>query len=195
MAECYSVNIRVDPLVKRWMDRSFKIDHGRYWLGDSFYYGLVSAMLCQSGRVGTPTVIPDKYDRFVPVRVCVTEFDFYHYGWEVSITQELRFSRLVRSMLVDECLRSVAIMRARYDMPLSQAINFYTVYYRLDDDDIKFDTLRKTYQRKYQDIEKEYRNLDMAAMTDFGFKDYTPTHKDLRLHDRRGDPSQMTLDF
>lgn len=194
--ECYSVDMRVDPLVKRWMDRNFKTDHGRYRFGDSCYYGLVSAVLCQSPRVGSPAVVPDKYARFVPVKVCITEYDFYHYGWEVSITQELRFSRLVRNILIDECLRSAAMLRARYDIPLSQAINSFTVWYGLTDDDVNPDTLRKTYQRKYKSVEEDYRAFDRAAVTDFGRLDADPPQRHLRLHkSRHRDPRQLNLSF
>ncbi len=194
--ECYSVDMRVDPLVKRWMDRNFKTDHGRYRFGDSCYYGLVSAVLCQSPRVGNPAVVPDKYARFVPVKVCITEYDFYHYGWEVSITQELRFSRLVRNILIDECLRSAAMLRARYDIPLSQAINSFTVWYGLTDDDVNPDTLRKTYQRKYKSVEEDYRAFDRAAVTDFGRLDADPPQRHLRLHkSRHRNPHQLNLSF
>lgn len=194
--ECYSVDMRVDPLVKRWMDRNFKTGHGRYRFGDSCYYGLVSAVLCQSPRVGNPAVVPDKYARFVPVKVCITEYDFYHYGWEVSITQELRFSRLVRNILIDECLRSAAMLRARYDIPLSQAINSFIVWYGLTDDDVNPDTLRKTYQRKYKSVEEDYRAFDRAAVTDFGRLDADPPQRHLRLHkSRHRDPHQLNLSF
>ena len=188
--------MRVDPLVKRWMDRNFKTDHGRYRFGDSCYYGLVSAVLCQSPRVGNPAVVPSKYARFVPVKVCITEYDFYHYGWEVSITQELRFSRLVRNILIDECLRSAAMLRARYDIPLSQAINSFTVWYGLTDDDVNPDTLRKTYQRKYKSVEEDYRAFDRAAVTDFGRLDADPPQRHLRLHkSRHRDSRQLNLSF
>lgn len=191
--ECYSVNMRVDSLVKRWLDKNCKVVHGRYWFGDSCYYGLVSAMLCQSAKVGRPAVVPVKYAGFVPVSICITEFDFYHYGWEVSVTQELRFSRLVRNLVIDECLRSAAMLRARYDIPLSQAINSFTVWYGLTDDDVNPDTLRKTYQRKYKSVEEDYRAFDRAAVTDFGTRQTVPAPRKLRLRPAHPNPKQMEL--
>lgn len=191
----FTIDIRVDPFVKKWMDARFKCVRGVYQLGDSCYYGLVSAMLCQSQRVGSPTVVPDKYASFRNIKVGITEYDFYHYGWEVSVAQELRFSRLVRSIAVDECLRSVAILRARYEIPVSQAINSYCIYYNLEEEDIKFETLRKIYRRKYQHVEEDYRKLDIAAVTDFGARpSAVPVHKTLCLHHRHAvDPSQLSL--
>lgn len=191
--ECYSINMKVDPLVKRWLDRNFKTVGGCYTMGGSCYYAWISALLYRSRHVGDPAAVPAKYSRFVPVRVCVSEFDFFHYGWEVSVSQELRFSQMVRNMLVDECLRSVAILRARYDMALSQAINTYVVYYGLDDKDVNVETLRKTYNRKYRSVEDEYRNIDRMAVTDFGVTDSTPAARSLRLHPRNSDPNQLEL--
>ncbi len=195
MAECYSIYLKMDPLVYRWLEARFKSSRGVFHLGDSWYYGLVSALLYQSPRVGAPAVVPAKYDRFVPARVCITEYDFYHYGWEVSVTQELRFSRLMRNIIIDECLRNAAILRARYDMPLSRAIGFYTVYYGLEEEDVKFETLRKTYRRHYRGVEDEYRALDRAAVTDFGaLEDAAPPPKTLRIRKPRpSDPAQLTL--
>lgn len=191
----YTLDIKVDPLVAGWMERSFKKVRGVYRMGDSCYYGLVSAMLCQS-HVRMPSAIPDKYTSFVPVKVAISEFDFYHYGWQVSPLQELRFSRIIRNILIDTCLRSVAILRARYSLPVSQAIDFYTVYYGMEEEQVKFETLRKIYQRKYMPLEAEYRDLDRAAVTGFGSKGAVPDNKALHLRKHRnGNPSQLTLPF
>ena len=193
MPKNYNVSLKVDPLVKRWMDNRFKFRRGIYFLGNSCYYGLVSALLYQS-QVKGPKRLPDKYSNFVPVRIGISEYDFYHYGWEVSPMQEIRFSRLVRNIVIDECLRSVALLRASFSVPLSQAINAYTIYYNIADEDIHYETLRKIYQRKYRRIEEEYRAFNQAAVTDFGTRDEQPPKRILRLHRRRAEaPNQMEL--
>jgi len=193
MPSLYTLDINVDPLVAGWMERSFKKVRGVYRMGDSCYYGLVSAMLYQS-HVKTPSRMPDKYAAFVPVKIAITEFDFYHYGWEVSPLQEIRFSRLIRNILIDTCLRNVAILRARYGLHLTQAIGFYTIYFGLEEEHVKFETLRKIYRRKYQPMEAEYRNLDRAAVTDFGTVEAAMEHKALRLHRSvNPDPGQLEL--
>lgn len=193
MSENYNVSLKVDPLVKRWMDNRFKLRRGIYFMDNSCYYGLVSALLYQS-HVKGPKRLPDKYDNFVPVRIAISEYDFYHYGWEVSPMQEIRFSRLVRNIVIDECLRSVALLRASFSIPLSQAIRAYTVYFDIADEDIHYETLRKIYQRKYKRIEDEYRAFNKAAVTDFGTRDEQPPKRILRLHSRRAeDANQMAL--
>lgn len=191
----YNIDIHVDPLVRKWFDSRFKRHRGVYQLGDSCWYGLVSAMLYQSKRVtgGGDPALPDKYSRFVQVKIGITEYDFYHYGWEVSPIQELRFSRMIRTIVVDECLRSAAIMRARYDIPLSQAINTYTVYYDWTEEDIHFETLRKIYRRHYRDIEYEYRELDQAAVTDFGVTEADIPRRSLRLRTPKEPEGQLRL--
>lgn len=192
MPSVYTLDIRVDPLVAGWMERSFKKVRGVYRMGDSCYYGLVSAMLYQS-HVRTPSVIPEKYASFVHVKIAITEFDFYHYGWEVSILQELRFSRIIRHLLIDSCLRNVAIIRSRYNIPLSQAISRYMVYYGIEEEQVRFETLRKIYRRKYLAIEEEYRDLDRAAVTDFGLNNDMPAPKKLKIRMRQSNPLQTEL--
>lgn len=189
----YTIELKVDPLVAGWMERSFKKKRGVFRIGDSCWYGLVSSMLCQS-HVKTPSVMPEKYASFVPVKVAVSEYDFYHYGWEVSPLQEVRFSRLVRNFIIDECLRNVAILRARYDMPISQAITYYSIFFGMEEEQVKFETLRKIYRRKYQNVEEEYRKLDAAAISDFGTIDRKPARKELRIrHLGKNDPNQILL--
>ncbi len=191
MSECYSISMKVDPLVKKWLDNHFKSGRGGYWFGDSCYYGLVSSLLTQSHRVGAPSVVPGKYSMFVTVRICITEYDFYHYGWNVSVMQELRFSRLIRNLIEDELLRSVAILRARYNISISNAIDFYTMHYNLDECDVKFDTLRKKYRRNYTKVEEEYRTLDRIALDERGKR--TDDKKTLRIKKSRTNPSQLKL--
>lgn len=189
----YTIDLRVDPLVAGWIDRNFNKVRGCYRMGDSFWYGLVSSLLYQS-HVKKPTVLPEKYSGFVPIKLAVTEYDFYHYGWEVSPMQELRFSRLIRSFIIDECLRNVAIMRARYDIPLSQAITDCTVFFNLEEEHLKYETLRKIYQRKYQEVESRYRDLDIASVSEFGANDRIPDKRSLRLRGRAaGNPRQLEL--
>jgi len=164
----YNVDMKVDPLVVKWMDARFEKRRGIYRMGASPWYGLVSMALCQSARSERMRVPPDKYNSFVPVKVSITEYDFYHYGWEVSPTQEIRLSRMIRSLVEDELLRNAAIIRARYNLPLSQAIGSMMVFYNLSEEDVRFETMRKTYRRHYAGLETEYAALDSAAVTDFG---------------------------
>lgn len=193
MKLCYNVDINVDPLVVKWLDARFRKPNGIYEMKDSCWYGLVSMALCQSAKAKRESVLPEKYRRFSPVKIRITEYDFYHYGWEVNATQEIRLSRLLKRVIEDEILRNAAIMRARYDMPLSQAINAITVFYNLTEDDVKFETLRKTYRRNYTGMEEEYRALDCAALTDFGKDERTDAAKQLRLRQKAGNPGQLDM--
>lgn len=193
MKLCYNVDINVDPLVVKWLDARFKKPNGIYEMKDSCWYGLVSMALCQSSKAGRGSVLPDKYDRFKPVKIRITEYDFYHYGWTVNATQEIRLSRLLKKVIEDELLRNAAIIRARYTMPLSQALNAITVFYNLSEEDVKFETLRKTYRRNYTGMEEEYRALDRAAVTDFGKDDIEESTKHLRVRQKASDPCQMDM--
>ncbi len=191
----YTVDLRVDPLVASWLEHRFPRNRGVYILGKSPWMMAVSAMLQQS-HVGRSQTVPDRYDSFVPVKVSVSEYDFYHYGWEVSPMQEVRFSRLVRNFVTDECLRSAAMLRARYNVTLTAAINTYLLYYGIDEEHIRFETLRKIYRRHYRKVEDEYRALDRAAVTDFGTEPAAMQRKILNLHSPKNpDPNQPELPF
>ncbi len=185
----YNVDMKVDPLVVKWMDARFRKERGIYRLQESRWYTLVSMALCQSARAERMSLPPDKYAGFVPVKIGITEYDFYHYGWEVNMTQEIRMSRLLRDIICDEILRNAAIMRARYAMSLSRSIGNIMVFYNLDEEDVRFETLRKRYRREYTGLEEEYRALDRAALSDFtGDETAVPPPRRLKLKasDTRG---------
>lgn len=171
MERRYNADMKVDPIVVKWMDARFRKRRGIYDLSESCWYTLVSMALCQSSRAERTKVTPDKYAGFVPVKVGITEYDFYHYGWKVNMTQEIRLSRMIRNIICDEILRNAAIMRARYSISLSRAINTFIVFYNLTEGDVRFETLRKRYRREYMRLEEEYRNIDRAAVTDFGARE------------------------
>lgn len=191
----YNVDMKVDPLVVKWMDAHFDKRRGIYRASTSPWYVLVSMALCQSSRSERMRTPPDKYNSFVPVKVSITEYDFYHYGWEVSPTQEIRMSRMVRGMVEDELLRNAAMMRARYNLPLSQTIGSMMVFYNLTEEDVHFETLRKTYRRKYAKREEKYRELDSAAVTDFGAypQRMEQPQRRLRLRVREEPANQLNL--
>lgn len=190
----YNVDMRVDPLVVKWMDARFRQRRGVYDLGQSCWYTLVSMALCQSSRTERMKAPPEKYAGFVPVKVGITEYDFYHYGWEVNMTQEIRLSRMVRNIICDEILRNAAIMRARYGISLSRAIKTFMVFYNVTEDDVRFETLRKRYRREYMRLEDEYRSIDRAAVTDFGMeKTWEERRKRLKLKAARHAEGQLDL--
>lgn len=190
----YNIEIRVDPLVKRWIQNRFTCSKGIYFLGKSLYYSIVSAMLYQS-HIATPSQLPKKYSHYETIRLAITEFDFYHYGWSVSPMQEVRFSRLIRNLIIDECLRRAAILRASFNISLAQAINSYFVYHKLSEQDIKYDTLRKIYNRKYIEIEQDYLNFNKLALSNFGYNDKVFEKKTIPTAKRRKtiDNNQLNL--
>ena len=190
----YNVDIKVDPLVVKWMDARFEKRRGVYHMGNSPWYGLVSMALCQSARAERMRITPEKYNLFVQVKVGITEYDFYHYGWEINATQEIRLSRMIRSLVEDELLRNAAIIRARWRISLSHAIGSMMVFYNLSEDDVRFETMRKKYQRHYAGLEAEYAALDSAAVTDFGTRP-NPDGRSRRLRMKPQEPPEGQLDL
>lgn len=179
MPQLFNISLKVDPLVKKWLDKNFKSERGIYQFGNSCYYYAVSALLYQS-HVKSVGYLPEKYNRFIAVKIAISEYDFYHYGWEVSELQELRFSRLLKKLILNECLTQVALLRANYNVSLTTALNTYIIQYNISEEDIKYETLRKIYNRKYRQKEAEYEKYNLNAISDFGTKDCTIKKKKLK---------------
>lgn len=166
----YKIDIRVHPLVWRYIDNNFQTIRGAYDITSSSYYPIVSSMLCQS-NVRLPSKVRPTFEAFRPISVYITEYDFYHYGFSVCELQQLRFSKLMRSLVIDSICRRIAMLRAAYDVPLTRAVCLMIDANLFEDNELKTDTLRKIYQRHYKETEKEYAEQFSDCVTEYGTND------------------------
>ena len=131
---------------------------GAFDVSRTRFYPLVTSMLVHSA-VSTPSHVRGSTALFVPVNILVTEFDFYHYGYTPSMMQQVKFSRLVKQMIIDDCCRRIAMAHAAYGCAVQQAIDQVILSNNFTRDELNPETLRKIYQRKYKDLEDEYREF------------------------------------
>lgn len=169
-AKLYRITIKVHPAVWRYIDNNYPVKMGAYDLSRSVYYYLVTAMLYQS-RVRMPSQLCRKYGEYRPVTVMITEFDFYHYGFQSSELQQCRLSRNILHLIVDDACRRIAQARVVFGVPVTTAIDHYLIDNGYEEGELDAEYLRSVYKRKYRGYEQELETWFRNAVTDWGYND------------------------
>lgn len=164
----FRIQIRVHPMVYRWIENNFEELDGGYDLTKSPLYFAVTGMLQQS-NVKCPSMVSKKLDIFKSVNIYISEYDFYHYGFQVSELQMCRFSKFVQMYIIDQACHRVMMAKVFGGIQRSTAIRSVLDENLMDDSELSYECLRKTYFRKY--IEKERALLNrISESTDIEIK-------------------------
>lgn len=174
----YRVQLKVHPMVWRYIDNNFRKENGAYDVTQSMYYPLVLSSICRS-NVRVPSRVSVFYDEYRDIMLLITEYDFYHYGYDISPLQQVRYSRILRNIILDLMCRRIVMMRAVFDIPLTRAIGLVLDANLMEPEELKPATLRKIYQRRYMALERETEEFFRECVTDFGFNDKTFEKKSL----------------
>lgn len=174
----YRIYLKVDPMVRRFIENNFKEQHGAYDSTGTVYHSLVVAMLSHSD-MKAKSLVSRKYDGFVPVTLLISEFDFYHYGYVCSELQQVWFSRSVRKMIIDDICRKAALAKVLLGQPVTKTIEHYIIDMCFDDTDVNAETIRKFYNRKYKDYESRLLEFYRDLVSDFGANDIDIEKKSL----------------
>lgn len=174
----YRVQLKVHHMVWRYIDNNFRKKNGAYDVTQSMYYPLVLSSICRS-NVRVPSKVYDCYDGYRDIMLLISEYDFYHYGYDISPLQQVRYSRILRNIILDLMCRRIVMMRAAFDIPLTRAIGLVLDANLMEPDELKPATLRKIYQRRYMALERETEDFFRDCVTDFGFNEKTFEKKSL----------------
>lgn len=166
----YRVSINVHPAVKRYLSNMFSEIDGAYDVKKSIYYYMVTAMLMQSG-MKIPSKVSKKYCDYVPVVILVTEYDFYHYGYQCSELQQVRFNRTMLHLITDDACRKIALARVLLGQPVTKCIEHYLIENLYEDNEMSRESLRTIYRRKYVKYERELSEYYSNLLTDFESED------------------------
>ncbi len=163
----YNVEIRVHPTVFRYIDNNFPKERGIYDLSKTPWHNYISSMLGRSG-VKMPSRVSKRYAHFKPVKLLITEFDFNHYGFQISEAQQSLLSRMLQLHIMEEACREVAMLHLLHHIPRRKAVRHYIDANLYEDDELKVDSLLTYYKRKWVPRENELREYWADIMEENG---------------------------
>ncbi|MDD4847614.1 MAG: hypothetical protein PHR53_02470 [Bacteroidales bacterium] len=150
----YRILIRLHPAVVRWLENNFTKENDAFDLTKSDKYYLISGAL-QRFKVTMPSKVSKRYQRLTPVYIRLTEFDFYHYGWEMAPLHQVRLSdHLYREILNNGC-QKIMLAYVVAGIPRDAAIREFLSENFFSPDELNFSGIRKYYQRKFADKESD----------------------------------------
>lgn len=152
--ELYKIQIKVHPVVYRFLVNHYPAIDGVYNLIKSPYYCIISSMLCRSCNK-LPSLVYKSFEKYVPIETYITSFDFYHYGWQMSEMQQCLLSRSMLQLILQQACHEIAVAHVIAGVPRRKAICHYIDDNLYEDNEISYSYLRKYYQRKYMANEAE----------------------------------------
>ena len=88
----------------------------------------------------------DRFPYEYKITVSISEFEFYHYGFEITKTNMIRFSKFVEYEIKEQSRLYGAIFKS-FGMTYTKGIRIFQKTSGLSEEDFNFETARKDMQR------------------------------------------------
>lgn len=144
----YTVAVRVKPYVKKFLEHKFGnpvcfpadgISHGAH------YYNMLQRMLVKpstrydNDRSGI-NYAENNY--LVEMRVQVSAYLFYSYGWEITVTDQMAFNSFVEG-IIKELLCYCIMLSGNYESKIISGIKNFREITGISEDDFQHDTIKQ----------------------------------------------------
>ena len=160
----YSIKLTVHPAVAKWIDSNFPNIDNVYELRDTSHYIIFQSALFRK-NIKPPSKPLKKTENYVPIRIFINEWDFYHFGWDIPNFAQIKISKLLFDLMMLRFCELIADAYAFGKIPRDVTIRRILVENLFEDDQMNYFYIRKYYQRKFQDTKKEQQIIDFANYT------------------------------
>ncbi len=144
----YTTTIKVLPLVFRYISENYVCKQNAFDVFNTPLYYLISSGLSRS-NIAIPSRISAKYQSYVPIRIHITEWDFYHYGWEMTPLQQIRLSNIVKSQIIREICEKAMVLHCYTHIPREAAIRELMSQNYFEEEELSLASVKKHYQRHF----------------------------------------------
>jgi hypothetical protein len=80
------------------------------------------------------------------VEVMISDFEFYHYGWEISKTDTIAFGKYFEKN-AKYLMRTVVGLYVSFGVPVEKAINMFQERFNLEEEYWPYDSIKKDFYR------------------------------------------------
>jgi len=148
LLQMYTVTVKVKPYVKKFLENKFGspvnfpadgVSHGAH------YYNMLQRMLekpsirYDNDRSGL-NYAENPY--LVPMQIQISAYLFYHYGWELSPTDQMAFNSFVEG-IIKELLCYCVALNSNYCNKIVSGIRNFRELTGLTEDDYSHDTIKQ----------------------------------------------------
>jgi hypothetical protein len=165
--ETYSTIIYLHPAVVGWIRSSFPYTENGYDLRNEDIYFIIQTSLIRENLKKTkpPHNLQKKQKKFLPIKILIHEWDFYHFGWEIPTFAQIKISNFLFNLMMKSFCEHIAYAYAYAGISRDATIRRILVEFLFEDEEMNFFYIRKYYQRKFQNTGKEMEIIDFAEYT------------------------------
>jgi len=135
----------VDIYVKKYVKTFLEAKYGKTIFLDGKFKEKFIDCLKDKNSV-RDSIYEDRYPYEYKIKVAITEYEFYHFGFEVTKTNMVRFSKFVEYDIKEQSRLFGALFKS-FGMTYTKGFRVFQKTYRLSDDDLNFETAYKDIQR------------------------------------------------
>jgi hypothetical protein len=181
----FSIQIPVKPYVKKFLESNFgnPVNFSHHKDENAFFQNLLK----KPSRRWDYQIKdkPVKSQEFI--EIVISEDMFYRYGWELTKTNVLKFGKFFESR-IKLFMRVWVGVETSIGIPLYKSIRNFQEQYDLDEDDWKYEAIKKDFYRNapkqsidfYKEIYKKIHKIILDNLYDSG----TITHNIIKEHER-----------
>jgi len=103
------------------------------------------------------------------ISVAITEFEFYHYGIEMTKSNMQKFSRFVEYDLKDKSRLFLCLFKS-FGLPYTKGIQTFQKAYKLSENDFNFECIRKDFQRNGSELDESFSDKIVEMITNISEK-------------------------
>jgi len=160
----YTTELKLHPAVARWIDANYEKKGNAYDIRSDSMFILFRTALYRKNITQRYKHFK-KAESFVPLRIVIDEWDFYHLGWNIPNFSQVRISQMLFDMMMNKFCDHIAYAYAYGKISRDVTIRRILVENLFDDEEINYFYIRKWYQRKFQNTGKERQVIDFAKYT------------------------------
>lgn len=180
----YKIPIRVHPAVYRFIDNNYNSVSGAYDFRKENLYYFVSGCIQQS-NIKNKSRISVKFSDYVLIYIHITEYDFYHFGYQMSEFQQFRFSKFVLALIIEKGCDKIMLAHTIAGVPRDVAIREFLLENLFEENEFNYAQFRKLYQRKWINKEKEIseflENIKESSINKSQIKDKMSIKKNVQI--------------
>lgn len=160
----YTVEIKLHPTVYRYFDNNIKKDHGVFDVCKTPWYYLISSALSRK-NINTSSKTSKKFKNYIPVKVYITEYDFYHYGFELTEYVQSCINKTLLSQIINNACYEIALLHVLKGISRLSATRHYIDCNLYEDNELKTETLYTYYKRNWIKKEEEIKRYFSEILT------------------------------
>jgi len=151
-----SIKFSFEPSVVRYLENNIKKISGVFDLRKNHIYPFLVLCLQRHNNQSKLTV-PSSFNSYKEVNIAVKEWDYSHFGDKISPMAMIQLNNVIYKQIIRDACYRIMVAHVFSGIPRDTCIKDYLFECSYTEEEINYAALRKYYQRKWMNKEKELK--------------------------------------